>query len=487
MKESASPQGWDKLAKPNNHNELAKLLANAIETHVKGRTYFPPQHVETRLKIGQSLFGWAEQAQSRTTLQWNFSPLKVIKSGASNFVLLGTKTKQNIGIAVDGTFAGLSIYNNFRAIVQMREQLGQYALSNPLDRGSYVYSYLQLSASIASLTVDIPTAGAAALKLGGHVAPSLPLARALVPGLQSVSGRLSVFLNSKTALRFIAVANFAAAVAETWDSVKAFQAGNTGLGAGHLSLAVGSGILFGQAMYALLGGAATTASTGVGLPVAVIVVIVGLVFIGIGAALVYIFTKTPLQVLLENCFWGKSKNYAFWFEENNSERPPIKDRLNRAQQLYTIIEVQVYYRMELQEFMNMFNMPKLTLTRHVPFAASLRKLPRTYRYQFELPNFQQGVSEIHFALYTAAGFNENGQITNRPDANLSRLFAEKARQVLRIQGDSALIDLHMELTGRAVLIWGYEPQPGVLVPLRLLGQNGLNNQAAAGMVDDSPR
>lgn len=52
---------------------------------------------------------------------------------------------------------------------------------------------------------------------------------------------------------------------------------------------------------------------------------------------------------------------------------------------------------------------------------------------------------------------------------------------------SALIDLHMELRVRAVLIWGYEPQPGVLVPLRLLGQNGLNDQAVAGMVDDSPR
>jgi len=50
-----------------------------------------------------------------------------------------------------------------------------------------------------------------------------------------------------------------------------------------------------------------------------------------------------------------------------------------------------------------------------------------------------------------------------------------------------MIDISLELPADATLYWAYEPQPGIIVPMRLLDEDGLRDDIAAGMIDEKPR
>jgi len=139
--------------------------------------------------------------------------------------------------------------------------------------------------------------------------------------------------------------------------------------------------------------------------------------------------------------------------------------------------VQRYYRNELQEFMNTLSMPSLKLEKQSPYFASLKGLAIIYHYRFTLPNFEPGVSDIHYGLVSSDGYD------------LSQLLRQTVQQGgLLYDKGTAVINVSLELPADATLYWVYEPQPGIIVPMRLLNEDGLlRDDIVAGMIDENPR
>jgi len=444
------------------------------------------EKAERKARRGQRLFDWADnqrsQAQS-TSKQWAFSKITPInKTGQGLFPAdsVNGSIPQTAGLLFEGGFAGLSLCINGGIILSLIRQ-SRYDSANPLDQGNSAHTLMKYIAAISALTVDAVNVAKNATQGAGRLTAlsSAPLAKALAPKIQGKAARMSVLLRSAPAIRLIAVANLAAAVASTLDSINALNRGNAGEATGHAALAIGSGILFAQAMVALGFGGITlakiSAATYFGLSVSVIAVLLGLVFLGIGVVMIAIYGKPAFQILLENCFWGNSKKYAFWFDEIGN-RPSIDNRLRDAQRIHSDKIIQRYYRTEFQEFMNTLSMPSLKLEKQSPYFASLKGVAIIYHYRFTLPNFKPGVSEIHYGLVSSDHYD------------LSHLLRQKVQQGgLQYDNGTAVIDISLELPADATLYWVYEPQPGIIVPMRLLDEDGLRTDIVAGMIDEKHR
>ena len=470
---------------------LAKIIANLIEQSARGgrnKRYLDElEKAERKALRGQRLFDWADNQRSNAqsnSKQWAFSNITPInKTGQGLFPADAANgdLPKNAGLLFEGSFAGLSLYINGDIILSLILQ-SRYDSASPLDQGNSAHTLLKFTAAISALTVDAVNVAKNATQLTGNAMSlsSAPLAKALAPKIQSEAARMSLFLKGAVATRIIAVANLAAAVASTLDSINALNRGNRGEATGHAALAIGSGLLFGQAMASLAAAtglvASGSAATGAGIPIAAIAVVLGLVFLGIGVVLIAIYGKPAFQILLENCFWGNSDKYAFWFDEVGN-RLNIAKRLERSQRMHMDQTMQRYYRTEFQEFMNTLSMPSLKLEKQSPYFASLQGLAIIYHYRFTLPNFKPGVSEIHYGLVSSDGYD------------LSQLLRQTVQQGgLQYDNGTAVIDVSLELPADATLYWVYEPQPGIIVPMRLLNDDGdLRDDIVAGMIDGSHR
>jgi len=129
----------------------------------------------------------------------------------------------------------------------------------------------------------------------------------------------------------------------------------------------------------------------------------------------------------------------------------------------------------------------------LPFAATLRDIPRTYTYTFRLPNFQLGVSDVEFDLYTFSGFDEEtGQIRQEVNGDLTQELSSAMERAIqrpediRYENGSAVITVSLELRARANLIWIYKPEPEQTVPIRYLTEYGLN-RPIIGMINEDAR
>lgn len=349
-------------------------------------------------------------------------------------------------------------------------------------------------AAVSALTVDLMVLARGGLMLAEQSVRILPtaLATRLAPGLNSGAQRLGRLLAGKMAARLVAVANFAGAVISTWDAIREAQQGNVGAAVGHAMVALGSAVLFFGAAASLSGAAGVSASTGIGLPVAVICAALALIVGGVG--LVLMFSKGPFETLLYQCFWGNSSNYAFWFA---NDRPPIADRLERAQNINNA-EVNAAYQVELQEFMNYFAFPQMNLDR--TGGSTLRYLTgglisdeTHYTINLTLPQFQPGSSEIVAGVYTNTGFDPYGHIEQSINADKTALFADAVQEAMAnprkhtyVNGVLTL-NFNVDFGQRANIIWGYFPVPNILVPMRLLTSHGqITRNIQAGMLNDRP-
>jgi hypothetical protein len=279
----------------------------------------------------------------------------------------------------------------------------------------------------------------------------------------------------------IAVANFAGFVVSVWDGIRAVQGGNNKEATGYFIVAFGAAILTAQAVIGF-GTTATAASvapavTGVGIPWALVVALIGTLLIGIGSVVAWIYHKSDFQVLLENCFWGNGERYRLWDKEK--ERLAIEDRLSKSQKIGIDHEMSFNYQVELQEFMNLLYMPKLDLDVDSSWSA------HTYTYTFTLPNFQVGLSDIEFALYPPSVFEF---VSSQPDQEAIRELRQAMERALQKQENivykdgSAIISLSITLKTKICLIWAYTPQPGTTVPARFLIDGGVK-EPVVGMVN----
>jgi len=475
-------------------DELARVIAKMIDQtngssrQAKAAIEAILNQAEIKLKRGQRLFDWAERIKNtKLPKLYTLSTADIKATKYKRYEFAYTEGKLGkAALVFDTGFAGLSAIFNVCTIYDLANKT-QFTDADPLKQGGQLQTIATFTAAFTALTVDAMVLTRGGLAVADKLLPkaSVTVVTALAPAIKAQSQLLSQLLKGSASVsaRLIVVANLAGAISSTLLGVNALKAGNTGEATGHFMVAGGSAILLFQGLVAmgavLMGTGAATAYTGVGIVVAA----VGLLLIIAGAVTVFLFGRSSLEHLLLNCFWGEGKMYAFW--STKLERPDILTRLGAAKSIQQDKVTQDSYQLELQEFMNLLNMPKLTLAKEVPFAATLRDLPRQYTYNFTLPNFQPGVSEVYFGLYTASGFHDNGLIKMTIDKPLTAQFATQMKnaQIQYLKG-AAQVRVSLSLKSRAKLIWLYEPQPGTIVPLRWLMNGNVKTQPLIGMVDE---
>jgi len=477
-------------------NELARIIAKMIDQTNGGSRRANAAHKATldkadvKLKHSQRLFDWAERLKNaRFSESYTLTVADIDTANYPRYKLNPIETHPGkFALLCDTSIASVSAVLNVMTLFNLSNQ-SQYQQANPVNQSDSLQRVAAFTSAITALTADTlvlaRTATAVANKALSLPKVSPTVVKALAPGLQAQSRLLDNLLKGSASVsaRLIIVANFAGAIAATWLGANALKAGNDGEATGHFLVAGGSGLLLAQGLLALgsvAGGAGlATAFTGVGL----LLLLVGLAAIIAGTIMVFIYGRTEFENLLLNCFWGDGKKYAFWPEDR--ERLDIVARLGAAKDIQHDERIQRYYQTELQEFMNLLNMPKLTLEKHEPLTASLWDSPRRYTYIFALPNFQPGVSEVHFGLYPPSGLLESGHVKPNLDSALTHQFAEQMKHAeISYQDNLAHIRLTLELDYAVTLLWVYEPQPGTVVPQRHFKDGELMVPAVIGMVDE---
>ncbi|WP_411890993.1 toxin VasX [Yoonia sp. SDW83-1] len=479
--------------------EIGRLVAEALDANVARGGNAGLEILEraaARVERGQRMFNWGQsQRSSRLPRLWKLATIEITRPAGSRFAFTVTeRTSQRIGLVFEGGFAGLSAFFNIMTIKDLSNQ-SRFSNANPLQKGNMAYDALRFGSAISALTVDMMILSRGGLMVSQQVVRVLPasVATRLVPGLNSGAKHLGRLLAGKLATSLVAVANFAGAVVSAWEAVREAQQGNTGAAVGHAMVALGSAILFFGAAATLSGAAGASASTGIGLPVAVICAALALIVGGVG--MILWFSKGPFETLLYQSFWGKSSNYAFWFTDN---RPPVADRLRRAQDI-TNEQISASYQIELQEFMNYFALPQMSLDR--TGGSSLRRWTGSmisdetfYSVTLILPQFQPGTSEIVAGVHTISGFDPSGQLETKLNEEKTAIFARAIRDAMEnptkhsYVGGVLKLNFDVDFGQRANIFWGYLPSPHVLVPMRFLTNYGqLNMQGVqAGMLNERP-
>lgn len=453
---------------------------------------------ERKIKLGQAAFDWVEGVKdAKLPTLITLSEIQVDARHYNNYEFVHSPYSEasKIALLVDGSFAGLSAFFNLSAINDLIHQ-NRFDITNPLKNRSTFQSVMTWTSVLSALTVDIATIGSDTLKLGVKVQPKLLQPQAmqkLSSQATHLSKSLSEFVTGKVAARLIFVANVAGAVSSAISAINAFDVGSDEEAYGHLITMAGSAALAAQVMFfgssALYASAASAATIG-GAPVSILLLIGGLIAIGAGITITFLFGKNDLELLLANCFWGSGSKYAFWITED--ERPSMNDRLKEASTIYKEQRVSSAYQVELQEFENIFNRPSLT------FEYKDGKSD----YHFALPNFRLGISQLHFEVRVNKKVLSDGIIKPNTLSNSISDFSpyvtvrevdlpltQSLKQQLNaikhtFNSGLAQFTLTLEHEKDVFLYWYYEPSPGVVVPKRYLVENALLNNEIIGMLDD---
>lgn len=498
------------------HDELAKVLAKALDESIRqpGKTKLTAlSQAETKLNFGKKLFDWGEQLKNDAIpKQIELSKVEVPEhpNPSGRFKISTIKNgREAIGMIFDGGFAGVSAFFNIKAINDLSLQNNKYTHADPLNSGSVFHDSLGFTSAISALTVDILAVSRASVALthastahaipwattrisadlGAKISPYL--ANSIAPKLRHLATDLGAILSSKLFMGLVAVANFAASIDSVWKGITSIKQDNIGEASGHFIMGAASAML---AYYAV---ATMTAGTAFALPTGGIsflaASIIAIVLLIAGVIVTFIYGKSDFEVLLENCFWGKSDKYLFWNYEGESERPDIETRLKMTKKISTETEVSLAYKLELQEFMNYFYFPQVEVTDDKSFFQTIGT-EYNYEYQFKLPGFVAGVSEIHYeirTLHTEFGESSYWGTSMNTSWAYNEALTEQLKQCIQdaridIKDNIAELAVTLKTTQQLRLHWYYEPQPGIVAPRRYLTKSGLINEPIIGMVDEEP-
>lgn len=482
---------------------LAKYMQEGIDRYPNSNTSTALDSKAGQQQTFQKLFNWGQRTLETTVArQWKAGRLEITRSSPEvtrhlqgRFqVFVPENGLETFGMGADGVFAGFSAYLNLKFMWDISNQT-QYDNANPLSRGDRYHDMVTITSTISALMADTLVVNRAVTGLGAAAATRLSqrqgqvLASALAPKLVARAEYLSAMLTSRLVSGLIAVANLAAAIDAFWNASISYQRGNHGEMVGYGMIGAGSVIFFALAAKAVVTGAASgTVTAGIG---AIIGTVVGLLLVIAGAITVFVFGKSNFQVLLENCFWGNGKKYLFW--GNEDRRLTIRERLRIAKDVTSSEIVGSAYQVEIQEFMNYFYQPKLEVEHDTPFFATAGDL-RTYQYQFSLPNFEPGTSELHYSVKTwpTGARARFGPVHNQA---LTAKLIDAVNGWMEALETSGSIDpfqekgvmqmnIAFETDQRVQLHWHYEPRPGVITPRRFLTEDGVIESSIQGMVDE---
>lgn len=471
------------------HSALANVLADHINEGIKN---FPGKNAgnaitkaEAKLKYTQKLFDWGERLKnSKMPVVWKLSQVEVVPTASSRYQFVKPKNfTQAVGIVADGSFAGLSGFFNVKTIYDVFSQ-SEYNQADPLKSGNWFHSCMSVVSAVTALTVDALTVSRSALGISAYSAAKISqgtgsrIAGAIAPALKNQSKSLLTVLGGRVASGLIAAANLAGAIAASFDAYRSYQQGNVGQAAGYALIAIGSGVLFAQAALAAgtaaAAGGTATSWTGVGAVVAV----GGLITLAVGGVMVWVYGKSDFQSMLENCFWGAGDKYLFWDKEG--DRGLIENQIEKAKGITNASEPEMakFFAIETQEFNNYFYMPSLKIIDNEPLV-DFSDDEENFLYQFSLPGFQAGISEIVYEAY------EDGYFSDTKDSLLNQKFKKAMEDAsFSTQNGITTVTVIISTDKDFYLDWYYKPTPNIITPMRYIDDGSLNLEGVIGMRDE---
>ncbi|QXX07657.1 hypothetical protein KW548_06710 [Vibrio neptunius] len=210
--------------------------------------------------------------------------------------------------------------------------------------------------------------------------------------------------------------------------------------------------------------------------------------------------KSDFDNLLYRGFWGKSDKYSFWyFQEGGKITLPM--RLKFVAEKYHDEKFQLALQIEQQEFLNYFYQPRMLVE-----VSEISKTKKCYQYEFRLPSFTLGQSNIIAAVYSKRVINLGHTYSATNSMQIKASLNTEATQAFRKAFSEAETDLErfpqysppelcqnfniyfsviMESEpGETLEVrWYYEQSPGVTVPKRMVTNDGNLVTTYHGMID----
>ncbi len=479
-------------------HELAdKLLDNAIAKGDAAGMKYLGRRIGA-LDALNFAYDWGKKGAELTKkVGWKLSELNIIdaekfRKFGGKLTEIGEGTKQYVGLVfpdgVSGGLAGWSAVLNFETMADFVNQ-SQYDKLDPLDKGARTRQGFRFAAAISAVTVDILQVAQSITAIVGHTATKIYSAVSFSPillkPLASSSTRIAAMLEqiikARLAQGLIAVANFTTAIAEGMEALRAFNNNNTGKAIGHSMVAIGAAVLGAQACLAIAAKAGiiagATSSTGVGLAPGVIIGIVAVAFMGAGMLIAMWNSKTSLEIVIANSFWGKNEHYGFWDDRRESFDGRKKSALEKRQDILQI---------EIQEFDNQLYMPALEMKDDFLMFADDSN---TYSFKFSVPNFTPGESDIKFKLECWASPGGNTRATAQfrwmEKDDVTELFQNAISQAEpKLIDKIPTLEFKVTVPHKIRLKWIYMPEKSKVVPLRYINDGGNVKNPVGGFIND---
>ncbi|WP_426761865.1 toxin VasX [Hafnia paralvei] len=430
------------------------------------------------LPISNKLFDWEHALpDANDPLRFRLPRVGIIAPQGNKFsfersIGNATAAPSTLFMLFDTGFSGLSAFCNCMVLSSLVAQTSEYEKADPLARGNVIYNLTKTAAAITSLTVDV-------LNISKNVAKliSTHTAHPLAPKLGDYALALEGEVITKRVTGALALVNFLSAVVSTMDAFDAYQQGNAGEMVSNTITTVAYVSFIGISFAVMLG----------------IIVAPEIVFLAtasafamlIGGTVGAIYTKrSALENTLYNCFWGAGKQYGYWDEL----RGDINKQLKITKDNNEIDKIESRLSLELQEFINLFSMPKLDIIgKPKDFKFSYDEI---VFYTFELPTFEPGLSDIQYCFYTQHPLKYIYNSERRPDERLNKLFNIAKKDAIRkMTTKDGVQTIAIPMEARQIyasqLEWYYIPSKEIIVPMRILNDKGeLNSEYTIGMINE---
>ena len=226
----------------------------------------------------------------------------------------------------------------------------------------------------------------------------------------------------------------------------------------------------------------------------------GMIFLIAADAAKKIGFKSDFDNLLYRGFWGKSDKYSFWYFQDGGELS-IPERLKDAADEYDDERFPLALQIEQQEFFNYFYQPRMLVE-----ISEISKTKKCYTYEFRLPSFKLGESNIIAAVYNTKVINIGQTYPAKNSMQTETSLNSEATEAFRKALSEAETDIErfpqyapselcqnfniyfsviMESEpGETLEVrWYYEQSSGITVPKRMITREGHLVKTYHGMTD----
>ncbi|MDE9499790.1 hypothetical protein KKJ22_18740 [Xenorhabdus bovienii] len=414
-------------------NKVLKKLGEYKNQGIPGKIKGGVSKVNTELKKweGKKVFNWFKRVDNYTYRLYVKVP--TIKFNKPKFNVVAMRhLQQQTSILFDCGLSGLDLYMKLYTFYSLASQ-SDFDQNDPLKASSrtfyirFTYLNIVIGGMLAARNFSeyLGKAAASAELLAQKI--NRPAMGAL---LRTASRNL--MLNSDyvkiIAKRAMVATGLLSGGLSYYDAYHAYSIGSQLESYAHTAIGTGTLIMTGTFLLttpAIGGAIGATAAGGAGLAsLGGPIFWAGMTLAAIGYIGVMMFSKDEFENLLNNCFWGRGSQYAFW----DRKRPDnISEQFNKAREMNK--DTKNKFLVERQEFLNLFNRPILKKENN-------KKGKMTYN--FILPNFRLGESELVYNI-SKSSYGDEGR--NHPSYYFTLMDYERAKERFESLMEDALSNI----------------------------------------------